>query len=195
MMASTEPFESRLFRSYWDDGLLDLLAGVGVTGVAVFWAMDVVALGAVVPAVLATLWVPLRRAVVEPRIGLAEFSRSRIDRMHGLGLAAMGLGAAVLLLFGVYVTGSSPAGIFPSGLAPAIPSLLLGLMAALTGWGLGLSRFFVYAGVLGTAGLAVAVADARPEVAMFAGAVVLLANGTWLLHRLLRLPIEREEDA
>ena len=194
MTPSTDLLESRLFRSYWDDGLLDTLAGVGVIGIAVSWALDAVALGAVAPAVLAALWAPLRRALVEPRAGLVEFSETRTGRMHGMGLGGVALGLAMLLFVGVYLASGSRSSAV-STLAPAIPGLLLGLLAAVIGLALGLPRFLGYAAVLGLAGLAVAIADARPEIAMFAGGAALLLGGAWRLRRFLRLPIERGEDA
>jgi hypothetical protein len=195
MMAAHDTLESGLFRSYWDDGLLDILAGTGVLGVAVFWALDVVAVGAVVPAMMAAFWVPLRRALVEPRVGLVEFSEARVSRMRGLSLGALGLGVAMLLCVGVYLASRSGTGAVLADLAPAIPALLVGLMAAVTGWGLGLPRFLGYAAVLGLAGLAVAAVEARPEVAMFAGGAAPLVSGAWRLRRFLRLPVERGEDA
>jgi predicted small integral membrane protein len=194
-MASINTLESGLFRSYWDDGLLDLLAGLGVIGVAVFWAVDLVAIGAVVPAVLATLWVPLRRALVDPRIGLVEFSETRMNRMRGLSLGTAVLGVAMLLIVGIHVASGSRSSALVEDLAPAIPALLLGLMAAVGGWAIGLPRFLGYAAVLGLAGLAVAIADARPEMAMLAGGAAPLVGGIRRLRHLLRLPVESGEDA
>jgi hypothetical protein len=195
MMTSTDTLESGLFRSYWDDGLLDVLAGLGVIGVAVFWAFDLVAVGAVVPAVLATLWVPLRRSLVEPRMGLVEFSEARMGRMRGRTLGLVALGVAMLLAVGVLLASGSRPGPLRSILAPAIPALLLGFMAAVAGWVLGLPRFLGYTAALGLAGLAVAAADARPEMAMFAGGAACLLGGAWRLRRFLRLPVESGEDA
>jgi len=190
-----DALESRLFRSYWDDGLLDLTAGVGVMATAGFWRADLIALGAAVPAILAALWTPLRRALVEPRSGLVEFSEARDGRLRRLHVGTTALGVSMLLAFaGIDVFVERPEPLL-SSLAPAVPALLLGLMAVVTGWGLGLPRFLGYAAVLSFAGLAVAVAEAAPEMAMFAGGAALLAGGAWRLGRFLRLPIEHGEDA
>ncbi|MEZ5319080.1 MAG: hypothetical protein R2752_16890 [Vicinamibacterales bacterium] len=114
-------------------------------------------------------------------------------RQLGRGSVALGVGM-LLVVAGAWMTTRVGAASLPSTLAPAIPAALLGLMAVVAGWGLGLPRFLGYAAVLGLAGLAVALADARPEVAMFAGGVVIAASGAWRLARFLRLPIEREDD-
>ena len=80
--------EGRLFRRYWDDGLLDLLVGVGVLLIGIGWVCDQVALAAFTPALLVPLWRPLRARLVEPRLGAVEFADKRVrrQRRHALGL-------------------------------------------------------------------------------------------------------------
>jgi len=194
MSPRADALESRLFRRYWDDGLLDLFAGVGVVAIGIFWAFDFVALGAVVPAILASLWVPLRRALVEPRAGLVEFSDGRTGRMQRLGWGSVVFGLAMLALFVslVVLNGWRPVALL-SSLTPGLPAFLLALPSALVGWGLGLPRFHAYAAILCIGGLVVALADTRPELAMLAGGIVVLASGAWRLQRFLRIPVENAE--
>ena len=71
--------EIALFRSYWDDGLLDLLCGFGLLLIGLGWALDQVALAAALPALLVPLWGPLRRSLVEPRAGFVEFSQRVLE--------------------------------------------------------------------------------------------------------------------
>ena len=182
--------ESRLFRRYWDDGLLDLFAGIGVAGIAAFWALDLVALGAVAPAVLATFWVPVHRALVEPRIGHVEFSDGRTNRNVRLGVGSVLIGGAMLVgLIGLTLTARSQSLSALSLIAPGLPAFLLALLAVFVGWGLGLPRFLVYAGVLCVGGIGVVLIDARPEIGMLAGACVMLLSGGWRIGRFLRLPV------
>lgn len=183
--------ESRLFRQYWDDGLLDLFAGVGVLGIALCWSVGLVAVGAAVPAVLVPFWGPLRRAVVEPRMGLVEFTDERTGRTRRFLAGAAWLGVALLLALGVgYLAARSEPGELLRHFVPGLPALLLGLLSALVGVGLGLPRFLAYAGFLAVSGLAVAVAGAEPEIAMFAGGLAIALTGARLLRRVLGVGVE-----
>jgi len=191
MNGRVNPLERRLFRQYWDDGLLDVLSGVGALAVGLSWAVDLVALGAAVPAVLAALWVPLRRRLVEPRAGLVEFADQRVERnRRGLvGSALLGLVALAAFAALAFWAAPNPGGPWRA-MAPAVPALLLALMAVVASLMLGLPRFVVYAGLFSVAGLGVAVTDGRPEVAILAAGLLVLASGTWRLNRFLRLNIE-----
>jgi hypothetical protein len=190
MPSAAGNLESRLFRQYWDDGLLDLFAGIGVAGIAAFWALDLVALGAVAPAVLATFWVPVHRALVEPRIGHVEFSDARANRNVRLGVGSALIGGAMLVgVIGLTLTARSRSLSALSLIAPGLPAFLLALLAVFVGWGLGLLRFLVYAGVLCMGGIGVVLVDARPEIAMAAGGLVMLLSGGWRMARFLRLPV------
>lgn len=195
MFAKADALESRLFIGYWDDGLLDLLAGVGLIGISVCWFMDLVAIGAVIPALVMPFWVILRRRLVEPRAGLVEFSDARTTRVRRFEMVAAVIGGALLLLFlAAYVLKASPGHALLTRLAPAVPAVLVAVMSTLVGLGLGLPRFIGYALLLVLAGLVVAGADAQPAVAMLAGGIVMLASGLWRLQRFLQLPVEHGED-
>ena len=186
--------ETRLFRRYWDDGLLDLLAGIGVVIVGVSWAVDLVAVGAVAPALLAVFWGPLRRALVEPRTGHVEFSDARVGRSRQLIVGSAVVGLVMLALFvGLYVLVRSRSVALLSLVSPGIPAFLLALLMAMAGWGLGLPRFLGYAGILSVGGFGVALVDAEPEFALLAGGLVILLSGAWRFARFLRLPSDNAE--
>jgi predicted small integral membrane protein len=191
MTGHADQLERRLFRQYWDDGLLDVLSGVGALAVGLSWAVDLVALGAAVPAVLAALWVPLRRRLVEPRAGLVEFADQRVERnRRGLvGSALLGLAALAAFAALAFWAAPNPGGPWRA-MAPALPALLLGLLAVVAGLILGLPRFVVYAGLFSVAGLGVAATDSRPEVAILAAGLLVLASGAWRMNRFLRLEAE-----
>jgi len=194
MAGHAESLESRLFHQYWDDGLLDLLAGIGVVGIGTCWALDLVAIGAVVPGVLVLFWGPLRRSLVEPRAGLVEFSDARVGRTRRLGFVGMWLGLAMLAVFtALYLFAAAEPGALLRLLIPGVPVFLLGLLAALVGLGLGLPRFLSYAGLLGGCGVAVILAGTNPAVGMIAGGLPIAINGARLLGRLLRLEVENGE--
>ena len=184
---STRSLESQLFRAFWDDGLLDLLFGVGALGVGVAWAAGMVALGAIVPALLAIAWNPLRRAIVEPRSGWVEFNRARSGsnrrKLHG----ALWLGVGALVLAAALAIATRAGGdLVPGDLAAALPAALIGLLAGLVGAGLRIGRFLAYALLFVLAGAVVALAGGEPELAMLAGGAAVTVSGSWILARFVR---------
>lgn len=190
MTSHTDSLEQRLFHEYWDDGLLDVFAAVGLLGIALAWAVDLVALGAILPALLVPLWVAARERIVVPRAGNVEFSDNRVARSRRFLHATAWLGVATLAAGLVTYFGlATRTDDLLRAVIPGLPAALIGLLAVLTGLGLGLPRFYAYAAALVVAGALVAVAGAEPEVAMFAGGAVALANGARLLAQFLRLDV------
>lgn len=182
-----QSIEARLFRAWWNDGQLDLFFGVGAIGVAAFWAVDLVALGAAVPAMLALLWTPVRKAVIEPRAGWVEFGAGRVARSRRSLTAALATGVGVLAV--IFVGGlfsAKGATQLASDLSAAIPAVSLALMAVMVAAGLRLGRFLWYAAALVVAGVAFALGGYEPEVSMFAAGTAVAAAGTILLARFFR---------
>jgi len=179
--------ESRLFRAYWDDGLLDVLFGVGAVAVGLLWMVELVVFGAIVPAFLALAWNPLRRAIVEPRVGWVEFNAARTESNRRKLLAAVSIGLGALALVVVLVIAArSGNDLVPGDLAAALPAVLVGVMAGLIGVGLSLARFLGYALAFAAAGVLVALAGGEPGLAILLGGIVTLLSGAWLLTRFLR---------
>ncbi len=196
MVHHNDALESRLYRSYWDDGLLDIFAGAGIVGIGLCWMADLIAMGPVVPVVLAPFWGPLRRSLVEPRAGLVEFSDARSDRNRRLGRWSVWLGLAMLALFtALYFRAGPDPGTFLPLVIAGVPAFLLALLAAMAGLGLGLPRFLGYGAVLCVCGAGVAVAGAEPEVAMVTGGVLIALAGALLLSRFLRMDVESGEES
>lgn len=179
--------ETRLFRAYWDDGLLDLLFGLGAMAVGVLWLADLVVFGAIVPAFVALAWRPLRSAIVEPRGGWVEFSRARTEsnRLKLRASVGIGVGALVLVLAASLGIGAA-GGLASAELSAAIPAALVGIMAALIGVGLMLGRFLAYGVAFVAIGILVALAGEAPGLAILLGGVVTSLCGGWLLARFLR---------
>jgi hypothetical protein len=189
-----ESLESRLFRTFWDDGLLDIMFGVGAIGVGVCWAAGLVPLGAIVPALLAVAWNPLRRGIIEPRAGWVEFSRARTETNRRRLIGALWLGVAGLVLALALIVGTRSGGeVFPNSLAAAIPGVLIGVMAVLVAAGLRTVRFLAYALLFVVFGLATALLEGEPEAAMLAGGGAVVLSGAWLLARFFRatVPIDQ----
>jgi hypothetical protein len=182
-----DPSEVRLFRSYWNDGLIDLVCGLGVVGIGVCWALGLPVFGAVIPALLVPLWGPLHAALIEPRAGYVEFSRRRRHRVsRGLGLSvALGI---VVLLASLTAWSLARGGPVPelARWSAALPALLLAVPAALAAWLLGAPRFLLYAlAFVASAPLTVALAW-PPSTAMIGVGALVSASGVTLMARFLR---------
>lgn len=92
---TTTPLERRVFRSYWDDGLLDVFAAIGVTAIGLLWLRDIPAGAVIVPPLLIPLWAQVRRKWIEPRAGFVEFSDDREYRSKRLLRLVFYLGAGL----------------------------------------------------------------------------------------------------
>jgi len=185
--SATHPIEARLFRAYWDDGLLDLFFGVGALSIGVCWTLGLVALGAVVPALLALLWSPVRRHLVEPHAGFVAFAAARVasSRRKLRGSVWLGVGVLVLFVLISLVVRRFGGGFLRNDVA-ALPAALVGVMACLFAAGLRIARFAAYGLLFGAAGLAAARAKLEPEVAILAAGAAVTLSGLVILARFLR---------
>jgi len=196
MLDAPNRLEAELFKTWWDDGLLDLFFGLGLLTIGIGWWFDQAVLAAVAPALL-WIWVmPLRKAVVEPRAGYVEFSRARQQHAHrnlritlllGLGTFLLGVG----LFF--YVQSQGPSGGMDAGqfkvlqkIIPALPAALLAIGAFIGAQFTGAQRFVVYGMVLLVAAGLTLVYDLGPAVPMLVGGTVITLSGMVLLIRFLR---------
>lgn len=185
MMASN--LESKLYSAYWDDGLVDLFFGLGVAAIGASWAFDLVALGAAAPAMLIPIWMKLRRTVVEPRSGFAEFSDARVAKNRQWFWVALAFGVMFLAVgIGTYLFLRAAPGELLPRIIPGLPAALLGLLAALGAMAMGVPRGFIYAGVLTICGAVVAVFSLEPHVGMIAGGVLITLCGALVFVRFLQ---------
>jgi len=75
-----------------------------------------------------------------------------------------------------------------------VPAILIGVMACGVAAGLKIARFLIYAIVFAVCGVAVALADGEPEIAMIAGGALVMLSGTWFLTRFLRVERNAKES-
>ena len=170
--------EGKIFRAYWQDGVLDLLAGVSVLLIGVGWVAGFTLATVVVPPVALVTWPILRHRITDPRLGRVRFNaRRRFEMRHGV-IAVASL--AVVL----FMTDTPPA--FPRWLVPGIPGLILAALALSAAAALRLVRFVAYAAVFMTAALIVCVLDGEPGWAIVAGGAAAAANGARMLASFFR---------
>jgi len=149
--------ETELYAGRFDDGLLDLLVGVGVVGAGLAWAWDYFVFVGAMPAVLIPLWIALRRSVSEPRLGRVEFSveRRRDERFRLSATVAAGVGALVLAAVAAWfvrLTGEPRETL--AMLSPLLPAFLLALGLVIVSALVGARRFVAYALLLGAVAVA-----------------------------------------
>lgn len=195
MLREIGGIENRVYRAYWNDGLLDVFAAVGVLLIGIAWTFDFVVGGAITPALLIPLWGPFRQRLIEPRLGMVEFSekRERTNRSRLLLVILLGIGAFALV---VSLNGLrdrlalDPAVSFIAGL----PALLLAVPAALTAMLVSTSRFLVYAVLLVAAGGIGAMSGWEPgPILVSAGVPILLIASTVLVRFVRSNPVANED--
>ena len=180
--------ESDLFRSYWDDGLLDLLSGLALLVAGVGWNTDLGALAAIQMPLWVTLWIPLRKQIVEPRAGYVVFAQSRRTRnTHKLAWSlALGLGLFVLLAAAAVVIGTPNDTGTANRLVSGLPGALVALAAVVANALTGARRFLGYALVLAVVATVAILLDLGPALPLALGGLVAASGGAVLLTRLVR---------
>jgi hypothetical protein len=187
MFRSKSRVERRIVHHFWNDGLIDILSGIAVLLIGIAWQCDLVALGAVAPAMLIPFWAPLRKRITEPRLGYVEFSDDQEARQHSFLTWTIGIGCLTFAVaVGAYFLRISPLGGLPAERwIAAMPACLIGGLAAAVSLLILVPRFLGYGLVFVLAGIAVVLLDMRPGAAMVAGGIVVTCIGLMRLARFL----------
>ncbi len=186
MATRSNPLETRLFQTFWNDGLLDLLCGLGLLTIALSWFGGLGPLAWVLAPLWIVMWRPLRNRLVEPRAGFVRFSQERQRRIeHDLKRTlAVGVGALVLVALGGLTMAKAAPG--AGTLIAGLPAALVALAAVTTGFLTGARRFHFYSLALLAGAGAVGLLAGEPEVPILAGGLIVSATGAFLLARFLR---------
>jgi hypothetical protein len=188
MFLSKNRVERRVVRTFWDDGLIDVLSGLGVLLVGIAWQFDLVPLGAVAPALLIPFWRPLRARITEPRLGYVEFSDAQVGRHRSFLTWSIVAGCLTFLLgVSLYFFATSTAGVVPlQNWIAALPACLIGCMAFLTSFLILTPRFIGYAAVFCVSGALVVLLAKTPGLALIAGGAVVTTLGMFRLLSFIR---------
>jgi len=184
MLDNMNLLERKVFQHYWDDGLLDLFAAIGILMIGISWLRDFPVGAVFVPALLVPFWKPVRRKVIEPRLGLVEFTEAREHRNQRMLKVIMYFGIAVLILaIELYFVRDSLPMEPTVALIAGLPAMLLAVLAIITAGLIGSSRFFVYALILVTIGVGGALLDWVPgKILAVAGGIMLAIAGGLLMQ-------------
>jgi hypothetical protein len=98
-MPDLDDLEERTYRTTQDDGLIDLLAGLGLLGFGLGVLFELPMLTILAPALLASMWKPLRDRISTRHIGYVRFSEPRRKKER------RGLWTVQWALVGAFVAG------------------------------------------------------------------------------------------
>jgi hypothetical protein len=182
----TAKIETQLYRAYWQDGLLDLLAGMTLLLIGTGWVLGFMLAPVIVAPLALVLWPLLRSRLTEPRLGRVRFNPERMLNLRAGGIALLATGVIVGGLVILKNLHQGPPSAFEQWLAPAIPALILTLLALCCAGALQLARLACYALVFLASGLLVAVVGAEPGWALLVGGAITALAGTAMLGRFLR---------
>jgi Ca2+/Na+ antiporter len=190
MNESVRSMEKSAFRSFWNDGLLDLMLGLVILAVGLSWWQEVAVMGAIFPAVCVSMWTPLRKRLVEPRMGYVEFSGERELKVrsfrHGLiafFAGTMMLGAAIYMLWNRERIPE------PAVWIAGFPLVLIGIPALFFAFFTQCRRYVFYAAILLLAAVQVVAMGLEPHEGLIASGIVITLCGAYIFFRfLLRYP-------
>jgi len=188
-IADPRDVERKIFESFWDDGLIDIFAGVGLCLVGIAWILSVPVLGVLIPIVLVPVWLIARKRISIPIAGYVKFSRERSENVHRTSVILIITGYAVLVALGTLYVIVRSAGMRPDLLARLViglPSLVVAVVVLLSRFlfdmpfrTLGYAAMVLLVGILGIAsGL-----DPAYQFLAIGGGFV--AVGSFLLKRFL----------
>lgn len=187
MFSAKTPVESGIVRTYWNDGLLDILSGMGVLLIGIAWLCDLPVMGAIAPPLLIPLWKPLRNKLTDPRLGSVEFSDRQETRNRSFMIFSMAAGLlSCLLAVVVYFRVSQADSEFDlRRVVQALPAILLGIMAFMTARITSLSRFDIYAVALIILGCSSGLLQTGPAWPLVIGGTLILLSGVLALQQFL----------
>lgn len=177
----------RVYKAYWQDGSVDLFAGIGALCIGIAWITDTVVLGPIAPVIIISLWVPFRRRLIEPRLGHVRFDVARRRRLRRAHLVMFAIGCLALLLgVATFFHFRGERADWLHDVIPALPGVLLGVGAVQAAFMFDMPRFAFYAIGFVLGGVGVAVAGIDPGWSLLAGGVIATIAGAVLLARFMR---------
>ena len=179
--------ETALFSSYWDDGLLDILFGCAVLVMGLGW-MAFGALAVLQAPIWIALWLPLRRAYVEPHAGYVRFSQTRRQRnTHHLTLTlVLGVGTLALAAVAAFKLDRTDISDFAAQWVAGLPALIVAIGAAIASVLTGARRFYTYASILVLSALVTVMVSRGPELSFTVAGIAILIGGAIMFGRFRR---------
>ena len=185
-----EYLERRAYETIWDDGLIDIFAGLALVSIGIMWVSQFSVYGAFVAPILVPLWVAARKSISEPRIGIVRFAAERVAVENKKLLGLFMLGVLTFVIGVLWFVFGQPESTFRSfadlNVVAGLPAALLAIPAVVIAIAYGKKRFLGYALVLLCSALPVIIYDLHPGWAFIPGGVLCAAIGSHLLYRFVR---------
>jgi len=192
-MSSTnlEDLESEAYQESFSDGLMDLAVGLAlaVIGAIWLWFEGQAGLAGAVGALVAWALVPIRRRVVEPRLGYVRWTaprlkweRSQLKLLFWLGTVALLSGIALAQAMG----DADRAAVSDRNFVAGLPAILLAVGAFVLAATSGFRRLWFYGVALIGAGVVTIIIEAGPGGSLFTAGTAIGAFSVALLVRFLR---------
>ncbi len=184
-----EKLESEAYRDSYSDGLADIFIGLGMAliGGVWLWARSIAGVAGAIAAVVGWGLIPIRRRVVEPRVGYVRWSLPRVKwERNQRRLLFWMLTASVIVGVGfVQASLLDEASGGDRTVAAGLPAAFLALGAFVVAVKSGIRRLWGYGAVLLIGSVVTVVAEAGPGGSLFTAGIVIGASGIGLLVRFL----------
>ena len=194
-----DALEERAYRATWDDGILDLILGVGLIMLGVLFRTELAGLAGVFVAVLLMpVWGVAKKLITIPRLGYVEFSADRKAKERGWGRQLVVLGVVTLALaVGLYTVSTGTMGLRETFTNLRIGYILFGSLIALgmavAGFMIGLPRLKAHAAItLAATGIGYLTGLELEDYLLAAGIAISVWGGVILRRFLVRYPLPRD---
>jgi MFS family permease len=186
--ASLEDLESKAYQDAYADGLIDILVGLSLAAVGIVWLWIewLPGLVGVVPAVFSVVLVPIRRRILEPRLGYVRWRAVRLTKeRRQLTLLLVLVMAAFLAGNGFMYAMRQGDTVASQGIVSGLPAFVVAIGAFVTAATAGVRRLWSYGAVLLGAAVVTIVGEANPGGSLLASGVIVGVVGAVLLTRFL----------
>lgn len=185
-----EQLERQAYSTLWNDGLIDLTAGIALFTIGVAWVTGNSPYSPFVAPMLIPVWMVARKKISEPRIGVVNLGADRVKKgkrnllflfMFGVLTFVMGLALYFLGPLRETLAANNQA-----NWVAGLPAALLAAPAVIVAISFDVKRYFIYAAALLMAALPVAVLDQHPGWAFIPAGVLFIVTGGHMLIQFLR---------
>ena len=186
---SLEELENEAYQDSFADGLIDLFVGLSLIAVGIdwLWIEPLPSLAGIIPALLALALVPIRRRILEPRLGYVAWRAPRLRRERRQLRLLLVLVIAAALAGNGAIVAIREGDLGDQGIVPGLPALILAIGALVVAATTGVKRLWGYGAVLIVAAVVIIAADeANPGGSLLVSGVIIAGTGALLLTRFLR---------
>lgn len=191
--------ERKIFRTFWDDGLIDTVVGAGILLIGIAWRLDLALATVVVPLLLLPVWMFARGRISIPRAGFVRFSKDHGERTHRVTVILGLVGYGVLAAFGaayLYFVSTAVDMQLPEAVLISVPTASVAIIVLLSRFLFGMpNRAIVYGLLIFVVAVIGGWLNMQPGTQfVVAGACMTVSGVTMLLRFIRRHPVMTEQS-